>query len=202
VIAEQREYKAIFLGDYCDRGPSSMKTIKVLSEAKENHPDWIFIRGNHDQMLLDFIEERCKPEIEWILRYGTFFYSQAKLTYEEWKLLDLKEQKEVKSFLESTLLFYETEHFIFLHGVLRETAQQLESKSVEEFLWNYEYEPYWEGKPFVHGHLPIPELEFTYRGININTSCGYKDGYLTGLILEDTNINQSYIHISPNGDVL
>lgn len=53
--------KTIFHGDYLDRGPSAVKKLQILIEAKMKHPDWIFSRGNHDQILWDLIDEKAKP---------------------------------------------------------------------------------------------------------------------------------------------
>ena len=46
----------VFLGDYTDRGPDSKDVVDQLLEFNKDH-DCIFIRGNHDQMLLDAYEE-------------------------------------------------------------------------------------------------------------------------------------------------
>ena len=61
-LAEGLNVSAIFLGDYVDRGSSSMKVLEILINAKEKHPDWIFLRGNHDQMLLDLINGNKHPD--------------------------------------------------------------------------------------------------------------------------------------------
>ena len=47
-LAETLNVKAIFLGDYVDRGPFSMKTLLVLADAKQRHPEWEFLLGNHE----------------------------------------------------------------------------------------------------------------------------------------------------------
>ena len=54
-LANEEKAMAVFLGDYVDRGPDSIKTLEVLIEAKKRNPKWVFLRGNHDQMLLDLI---------------------------------------------------------------------------------------------------------------------------------------------------
>lgn len=61
-LSEYLGVKPVFLGDYIDRGPSGMKTIQAFVEAKADHPDWIFLRGNHDQMLLDLINGQRHPD--------------------------------------------------------------------------------------------------------------------------------------------
>ena len=56
----------------------------------------------------------------------------------------------------------------------------LENKTLEEWIWNYDYKPTWKGKTFIHGHLTCNRVTFKSKGININTKCGY-GGVLTGL---------------------
>lgn len=43
----------VFLGDYIDRGPGTRNVLEALLRWKEAHPRTIFLRGNHEQMLLD-----------------------------------------------------------------------------------------------------------------------------------------------------
>ena len=50
----------VFLGDYVDRGPDSYGVIERLIGMEEaswsgTGPLCIFLRGNHDQMMLDFL---------------------------------------------------------------------------------------------------------------------------------------------------
>ena len=45
----------IFLGDYIDRGPDSKAVVDVLLEFRQNHPEARFLKGNHEDMLLDFL---------------------------------------------------------------------------------------------------------------------------------------------------
>ncbi len=185
-ISEELDAKAIFLGDYVDHGPSAVKTIQVLIEAKKKHPDWIFIRGNHDQMLLDLIDEKAKPTDIGTVLDGEFEYWQAVKSLLEWKDLDAEGRQEIYDFLNETILFYENRDFIFCHAVLRDTGEELEKKLMDELIWNYDYEPLWTGKRFIHGHLPIRNVSKTGQGVNINTRCGY-GGLLTGLILNENN---------------
>jgi len=45
----------IFLGDYIDRGPNSNETIELVLEFKRKFPTTICLKGNHEDMLLDFL---------------------------------------------------------------------------------------------------------------------------------------------------
>ncbi|MCH7407087.1 hypothetical protein [Belliella aquatica] len=60
----------------------------------------------------------------------------------------------------------------------------MQEKSNNELFCNYDYKPLWRGKTFVHGHLPVTTVTYKGKGINVNTSCGYK-GYLSGVLLND-----------------
>lgn len=45
----------VFLGDYIDRGPSPKNLIDHLIDFKSRFPKTTFLRGNHEDMLLDFL---------------------------------------------------------------------------------------------------------------------------------------------------
>lgn len=45
----------IFLGDYIDRGPNSKAVVELLLEFQKQHPESRFLKGNHEDMLLDFL---------------------------------------------------------------------------------------------------------------------------------------------------
>lgn len=54
------EAKLIFLGDYVDRGPDSAGVLDDLVALRAERPDAVFLRGNHDQMMLD-ARDFCDP---------------------------------------------------------------------------------------------------------------------------------------------
>ncbi len=47
----------IFLGDYIDRGPDSARVISRLIQFSVQYPETIFLRGNHEQLFLDALDE-------------------------------------------------------------------------------------------------------------------------------------------------
>src|SRR5262245_24533538 len=52
----------VYLGDYIDRGPDSSAVISRLIK-RSSETCTIFVRGNHEQLLLDFIHGKdCWPE--------------------------------------------------------------------------------------------------------------------------------------------
>lgn len=202
-LAREKYARAIFLGDYIDRGPSSIKTIQLMINAKRNNPDLVFLRGNHEQMLLDLIEERALPTDDiFVLEDTESSYKQASDTFSNWKKLNRTEQNEIIDFLRNTKLYFEWGDWIFVHAVLRNTKESLSQKSNDELIWNYKNEPFWEGKRFVHGHLLVDNVKFVGKGININTKCGY-GGVLTGLKIDNASgDNYETYKISEDGEIL
>src|SRR5260370_40994849 len=45
----------IFIGDYVDRGPSARDAIDILIDLKSRHLNTVFLKGNHEDMMLAFI---------------------------------------------------------------------------------------------------------------------------------------------------
>src|SRR5581483_6198993 len=48
--------RIIMLGDLIDRGEDSPGVVNYAIELQEQSPNFICLRGNHEQMLLDLIE--------------------------------------------------------------------------------------------------------------------------------------------------
>jgi len=45
--------RLIFIGDYIDRGPDTPGVLDMMIKIKGYKPDTVFLRGNHDQAMLD-----------------------------------------------------------------------------------------------------------------------------------------------------
>ena len=201
-LAEQLKIKAIFLGDYVDRGPSAVETLRVLIQAKGNHPDWVFIRGNHDQMLLDLInEDALTTDVGKVLGAIQYDYKQASASYEEWKALEPEEQSAILSFLNSTIYYFENKKYIFSHAIINMYGGLVSQKHEDLLMWNYDYNPKWYGKMFIHGHSPVKHPSLRFNGINVNTECGY-GGNLTGVVTDSENELLEFYSISEDGNAL
>ncbi len=58
------EDRFLFLGDYIDRGEDSNAVIERLLALKGERPDTIFLRGNHEELLLNALTDDCPDESE------------------------------------------------------------------------------------------------------------------------------------------
>lgn len=46
--------RLVFVGDYIDRGPSSAGVLELMLWIKNHYPKTVFLRGNHEQILLEY----------------------------------------------------------------------------------------------------------------------------------------------------
>src|SRR5262245_63836029 len=59
----------VFLGDYVDRGPDSRAVVERLHDGLPEGFEIHFLKGNHEAMLLDFLEEPWRLE-HWLMNGG------------------------------------------------------------------------------------------------------------------------------------
>jgi serine/threonine protein phosphatase 1 len=176
-FAQINRITAIFLGDYIDRGPQNMQTLKILATAAIDNPDWSFIVGNHDKMLIDLINGKSHPE--------GFDERTKKESFPEFESLDAEERKQIFNFLNNLLPYKELNSFLCLHGgFLAPVDKPLMERDFDEIVWTYGIPEEYDGKKVVRGHEPVKEVCFSKNNININTECGF-GGFLTGLVIDD-----------------
>ena len=60
----------IYLGDYIDRGPDIKGTVQTLIDFKPDNFKQVFLLGNHEQMLLEFISESRNSPYIWLSNGG------------------------------------------------------------------------------------------------------------------------------------
>jgi serine/threonine protein phosphatase 1 len=163
----QESDQLVFLGDYIDRGPESAEVIDYLLGLQELFPQTIFLRGNHEQMLLDFLNGG-DPTM-FLLNGGTKTLASYQVRG-DWPLPERH-----RTFLESLALFFETEDFIFVHAGLR-PGLPLDEQCSEDLLWiRQEFlksDYHWE-KPIVFGHSPRQEPLISDSRIGLDTGCGH-----------------------------
>lgn len=61
IVKPTADDRLVFLGDYIDPGPNSAKLIDYLIHLAERWPKTVFLRGNHEQIMLDAVAEEA-PE--------------------------------------------------------------------------------------------------------------------------------------------
>lgn len=188
----------IFVGDYIDRGPDSKGVVDFLLEVKDERKT-VFLRGNHEVMLINSLETGNKTL--W-LRNGGETTLQSYGNPET--ISDIPDNH--LEFYRSTKLFHETDDYFFVHAGIPPhlTVEQSKVDEIAQdyFFWGREhlnaFETPWE-KTVVFGHTPRSHPIRKTKMIGIDTGCVYNSfgfGKLTAVVLPETEfIQQSSLDI-------
>lgn len=174
-LAERLAVKAIFLGDYVDRGPDSFGTVELLAEVSKRHPSWVFLLGNHDLMLAQAIEGRRHPE----------GYDERTVN-ETLPTITANCRPAVHAWLNHRPAYHREGRCLFIHGGFKAANAAIETLCREELVWTYGVPKDWMGDTVVRGHQLVDTPKFGDHDINLNTRCGF-GGWLTGLMLNTSN---------------
>jgi serine/threonine protein phosphatase 1 len=204
----------VLLGDLIDRGEDITGTVADVIELQRSSADGevVCLRGNHEQMLLDFLDEGAPlwlhPAVGGQHTFGQ--YTGCKLTDElrSWweearrRLCDSLPPDHL-AFLRALPLFYEDDHALYVHAGLDGEKHPCETEA-RHLLWsrNPDFYKHYYGKPCVFGHTPTPLLPLLGRlgrhGIYVSHSAiGIDTGYdsacaLTCLRLPEFDLYQTF----------
>ena len=186
------EDQLVFVGDYVDRGPRIPELLDYLIVLKKARPNSIFLRGNHDQGMLDardVFDRRRSPkvgmqDVAWWFQYGGRDTIESYPAAKHW--FD-RIPEEHWTFLENTEMEYEAGNYVFVHAGLVPPGQTWRDKE-DPRLWiresfigsNADF-----GKTVVFGHTPqdlfMPCVMANKVGIDTGAAYG---GPLTALKLD------------------
>lgn len=68
IAARDAAATVVYVGDYVDRGDDSAQVLRQLFTQRDN-PKVVCLTGNHEKMMLDFIDQPATKGARW-LRYG------------------------------------------------------------------------------------------------------------------------------------
>ena len=184
----------VFLGDYVDRGPGSRAVIDQLIGASDDDTiAWRFLRGNHDQSVLDFLRNPMTGMAwtdfggrETLESYGVSAPPGA--NSEAWRAAaaDFATALPLEhlNFFEELEPSCEIGDYFFVHAGVR-PGVPLDRQSPRDLLWIREpflSDPAPLPKVVVHGHTVTPQVHVDDRRIGIDTGA-YASGVLTALRL-------------------
>ncbi|EHR01458.1 metallophosphoesterase family protein [Bradyrhizobium sp. WSM471] len=198
-LARSRPEQAIqvFLGDYIDRGPDAKRTIDLLIDRGQRH-ETVFVRGNHEALLLRLLDDP-KMLPNWIKLGGMTTLMSYGITISARDVLQRGREVSVAlaaaipsahtDFLANLVPFFSCGDYFFVHAGVR-PGVPLDKQSEEDLMWIRE--PFLSsdrdfGKVVVHGHTPSLEPEIRSHRINIDTGA-YATGLLTVLSIQDDKV--------------
>jgi len=169
--------RAVFLGDFCDRGPNSIEVLRLVMGMVKSGSAYS-VAGNHDAKLLRHLRGTSVP-----LTHG------FGATVEQLGAQSAEFAAEVKAFLDGLLSHYvfDNGRLVVAHAGLKEKFQGRSSGRVRDFClygdttgetdeyglplrlpWASEY----RGKSMVvYGHTPTPEVAAVNNTFCIDTGC-------------------------------
>jgi serine/threonine protein phosphatase 1 len=184
----------VLLGDLVDRGEEIPGTVEeVIALQREGPQRVVCLRGNHEQMLLDFLDEGTTLWLhvavgshatihqytgEWFRIRNERDFAQMRQRFNE------SVPTEHVEFFRSLPLFHEDDFALYVHAGLDGSKHPKETDP-HHLLWSRDAEFYknYTGKPCVFGHTPTPLLPLRGRlghhGIYMhNSAVGIDTGYL------------------------
>jgi serine/threonine protein phosphatase 1 len=169
----------IFVGDYIDRGPGSRQVVELLLCLKRSCSP-IFLRGNHEVMILDAREDPMKGNL-W-QSYGGLdtLFSYGANYRQDWVSTIPDAHWE---FSERTVRFFETDSHIFVHACL---DPDLDMNDQPDWLLYWEFlerlHEHKSGKRIICGHTPQRSGEIKDMGFAVCIDTGPAiGGWLTCL---------------------
>ncbi|HEX8492377.1 MAG TPA: metallophosphoesterase family protein [Pyrinomonadaceae bacterium] len=203
----------VFLGDLIDRGQDAPGVVNDVLELHSAAPEQVrCLRGNHEQMMLDFLDEGAtlwlKPVIGGERTFEQYTGNPPLITKEEdyeTARAELKDSipPEQLEFIRSTPLYYEDDYALYVHAGLDKDKHPRDT-TPQQLLWTRDKDFYmhYRGKPCLFGHTPTAFLPLRGRvgrhGIYIfHGAIGIDTGYnhnspLSCLQLPDFILYQSF----------
>lgn len=186
----------VFLGDYVDRGPDSKGVIDALLAIRADLPATVFLRGNHEQAMLDFLNAPDHNE-EW-LHWGGDKTLESYGVADIWRKHPSELARELaarlpashREFLGSLELWRVIGDYAFVHAGFK-PGVALADQVERDCLWIraefHNAEP--DKRPsqtVVHGHHPVKKPQDSGWRINVDTGAVWSDA-LTAVVLDGTD---------------
>jgi serine/threonine protein phosphatase 1 len=125
----------IFIGDYIDRGRDSKGVLDKMLEVRRNLPRTVFLKGNHEDMLLDFLGLGGSNGDSYLQNGGaTFFKSYGINTIESLTAILRSIPESHINFLQNLELGVSLAEFVFVHAGLAPN-RPLDRQLPEDVLW-------------------------------------------------------------------
>ncbi len=148
----------ILLGDYVDRGEENLHCLQWAMKISEL-PNVVALRGNHEQMMLNFYTDGSFASTIWLPNGG----NKTRAELEEWSKHDKNFLDKALKFISERPLYYRMfigkQEYIFCHAGLL-PGVPLEQQNEDSLLWiRDEFYYHYDGTAeVVVGHTPTPYL--------------------------------------------
>jgi serine/threonine protein phosphatase 1 len=204
-IADEDEL--YFVGDYIDRGPDSKGVIDYLIGIRNEVRKIVFIRGNHEEMLIESLSSETYFH-PWIYNGGGKTLDSFGISQEEYLELpgDKKLPAQYMEFLSHTTYYIELDKAFIVHAGFN-FYDDNPFHDLDAMIWsrNFDYDRFKaKGKPVIHGHTPtsLESIRATLFKpertlINIDAGCVYTEFPEMGNLVA-LDIDRWQLFVQPN----
>lgn len=188
--------RIVFLGDIVDRGRDSKGCLNILGRVLSDHPGSTFVRGNHDDWFLRFLEDDRRDLYSW-------FHDGGRQTLDSYCGLDmdparqfiLKHHPDHLHLLRQSIFIFDEDPILFVHAGIRPSAP-IAKQAPKDLLWIRE--PFLDhhgslDRVVVHGHAVMEEGRpvVTENRISMDTG-GCSSGRLSVLVIDQPKRELSF----------
>lgn len=187
--------RLVFLGDYVDRGENSAQVLRALCNLDADSDDVVCLRGNHEDMLLSFIEDPVRYGPEW-LQFGgrqtlvsfeitSVFPGASDLDWvstRDWLREAMGSQ--LISWLRGLPVMWKTGNIAMVHAGA-DPACAMTDQNEEDLVWGHEdffRSPRHDGIWVVHGHTVVENVCANQGRIGVDTGA-YATGRLSAVFV-------------------
>ena len=187
----------VFVGDYIDRGEKSAEVLRLLV----NMPEAVCLKGNHEQMLIDFLENPEEKGARWLRYGGLQTVASFRCSTPVDRLVDLRDElraaigQEMMPWLGGLPLTYSNGNLRVVHAAAHpERPMNLQSESV--LMWGhpkFEHIGRNDGIWIAHGHTIVATPLVRSGRISVDTGA-YATGRLTAAIITNGEVEFCQVH--------
>ena len=201
-VKPSQEDQLYFVGDLIDRGPRSREVLEYIIQLMWQGYNIYPVRGNHEDMLLNAIEDECFLQ--------TWFINGAEDTLRSFEIPDnlISDFDVIKhipdayiQFMMTLPYYYDLGDYIVVHAGFNFNSEDIFG-DINAMLWsrrmNYQANKI-DNKTIIHGHTPIPLINIKpviskkeNKILNIDAGCVYKNvpgyGKLAALDLDNREL--------------
>lgn len=165
----------IFVGDLIDHGKYSPETVELVCNLKDEEPETIYIRGNHEQLFQLHVNHDYNED---------WFEKSGEKTFSQYLYYGRKIEPDAELF-RKTPLFYETPYLMVSHAGICDTKTPFDEHNRDGVLYHRN-----EIKKLkqlqVYGHTPQNNINYDAGTHSICIDTGaYKCNKLTALIVDN-----------------
>lgn len=190
--------RLVFLGDYIDRGAASRATLDLLVDLRARLPRTVFLRGNHEEMLLAYVGLGGDGAdvflraggVATLASYDVEVRGRSAPSRDD--VLARIPPAHLAFLCEGLVLHHAEGAFLFVHAGVR-PGVGLAQQEARDLLWiREEFLSAEHGFPqtVVFGHTPLRDVWFQgRRKIGLDTGCVY-GGRLSAIDLTEGVLHQ------------